>query len=61
MEDFNYIYILDYGDATICEIQIVDSMRDKTIEDIIEQAGCNINTCSWMCTVGKIESITKLI
>lgn len=61
MEDFNYIYVLDYSDASIYEIQVLDSMKDKAIEDIVKQSGCNINTSSWMCTVDKIESIIPLV
>lgn len=59
MEDKEYIYILDYSDCTICEI-VRDKNDERDIEDILEQHGCNTNTCSWMIANHKIESITKL-
>ena len=58
--DINYIYVLDYSDATICEIHISDGERQMEIEDIIEKHGYNINTSSWMTTKDKIDSIIEI-
>lgn len=60
MEDFNYIYVLDYSDGTICEIELQPKDRDKLIDDIVESYGCNINTCSWMATRYRVTNIITL-
>lgn len=54
-----YIYVLDYSDCTICEI-VLDKDDDTDIEDVLEKYGCNVNTCSWMISDNKIESIIEL-
>lgn len=54
-----WIYILDYTDCTICEI-VRDIDDERELEDVLEEYGCNVNTCSWMITDHKIESITEL-
>ena len=59
MDNREYIYVLDYSDCTICEI-VRDKDDDTDIEDVLEKYGCNVNTCSWMISDHKIESITKL-
>ena len=58
--DINYIYVLDYSDATICEIHINNNERTMEIEDIIEAHGCNVNTSSWMTTIDKIDNIMEI-
>lgn len=59
MDNREYIYVLDYSDCTICEI-VRDKDDDTDVEDVLEKYGCNVNTCSWMISDHKIESITKL-
>ena len=54
-----YIYVLDYSDCTICEI-VLDKDDDTDIEDVLEKYGCNVNTCSWMISDNRIESIIEL-
>lgn len=54
-----YIYVLDYSDCTICEI-VLDKDDDTDIEDVLEKYGCNVNTCSWMISDNRIESIIVL-
>lgn len=54
-----YIYVLDYSDCTICEI-VLDKDDDTDIEDVLEKYGCNVNTCSWMISDNRIESIITL-
>lgn len=58
--DFNYIYVLDYSDASIYEIHIDENEHNMEIEDIIEKHGCNINTCSWMLVESQIETIISI-
>lgn len=55
-----YIYVLDYSDCTICEIGITEELKGIELEDILEQFGCNINTCSFMIADRKIYSIMEL-
>lgn len=59
MDNREWIYVLDYSDCTICEI-VHDRDDEREVEDVLEEYGCNINTCSWMITDHKIESITEL-
>ena len=59
MDNKEYIYVLDYSDCTICEI-IRDTNDEREVEDVLEEYGCNVNTCSWMITDHKINEITTL-
>lgn len=59
MDNREWIYVLDYSDCSICEI-VRDRDDERDVEDVLEEYGCNINTCSWMITDHKIESITEL-
>lgn len=59
MDNKEYIYVLDYSDCTICEI-IRDTNDEREVEDVLEEYGCNINTCSWMISDHKITEITTL-
>ena len=59
MDNKEWIYVLDYSDCSICEI-VHDIDDERYLEDILEEYGCNINTCSWMISDHKIESITEL-
>lgn len=59
MDNREWIYVLDCSDCTICEI-VHDRDDEREVEDVLEEYGCNINTCSWMITNHKIESITEL-
>lgn len=56
----NYIYILDYSDCTICEISVTAEDRQKDIEEVINDYGCDINHCHWMTTKDKIDFIAHL-
>lgn len=60
MEDFNYLYILDYSDATICEIILTKEDKEMELCDVVEKYGCNVNTCNWMTTKNRILGITTL-
>lgn len=59
MDNKEYIYVLDYSDGTICEI-VTDANDEREVEDVLEEYGCNINTCSWMISDHKITEITPL-
>ena len=54
-----YIYVLDYSDCAIYEI-VRDTDDDTDIEDVLKKYGCNVNTCSWMISDNRIESIITL-
>ena len=59
MNNKEYIYILDYLDCTICEIErSTDDERD--IEDVLEEYDYNIDSCFWMISDHKIENIITL-
>ena len=59
MGNKEYIYVLDYSDCSIYEI-IHDADEDKDIQDVVEEYGCNINTCSWMVCSNRITDIVEL-
>ncbi|MGN1300745.1 MAG: hypothetical protein ACI4VC_05325 [Clostridia bacterium] len=59
MDNKEYIYVLDYSDGTICEI-VTDVNDEREVEDVLEEYGCNINTCSWMISDHKITEIIPL-
>ena len=59
MDNKEYIYVLDYSDGTICEI-VRDANDEREVEDVLEEHGCNINTCSWMISDHEITEITTL-
>lgn len=59
MDNKEYIYILDYSNCTIYEI-VRDVDDEQEIEDVLEEHGCNINTCSWMISDHEITEITTL-
>ena len=59
MDNKEYIYVLDYSDGTICEI-VTDANDERKVEDVLEEYGCNINTCSWMISDHKINEIIPL-
>lgn len=55
----DYLYILDYSDCTICEID-VSNEEDDDVERILKKYGCNIDTCAYMYSQNKINTITEL-
>lgn len=65
MADTNeYCYVMDYSDGTICEIKIVpednDENGDIDVDKLFAKHGLNSDTCEWMFTTHKIESIIEL-
>lgn len=56
MDNKEYIYVLDHSDCTICEIER-STDDEKEIEDVLNEHGFNVNTCSWMISDHKIENI----
>ena len=60
MEDFNYLYVLDCSDSTICEIILTNEDKELEVDEILEKYGCNRNTCSFMYTMNRIFGITTL-
>ena len=59
MNDKEYIYVLDYSDCTICKI-VRDANDEREVENVLEEYGCNINTCSWMISDHEITEIIPL-
>lgn len=47
-----YLYVLDYGDCSISEIQI---SQDEDAETILNKNGFNSDNCSWMFSNNKLE------
>ena len=60
MEDFNYLYILDLSDCTICEIILTNEDKTLETEDVLKKYGCDIDYCQFMYTVNRILGITTL-
>ena len=60
MAIFEYMYVMDFSDATISEVKL--SSEDENIEscDLLKKYGFNENTCSFMFTSSKINNITKI-
>lgn len=55
-----YLYVLDYSDATVCEIKL-DKEDDKlTTEEILHRRGLNADECAFMYTVRKCDYIIPL-
>lgn len=59
MDNKEYIYVLDYSDCAIYEI-VIDECDEQEIVDIIEEHGCNVDTCSWMISDHEITEIIPL-
>lgn len=60
INDFNYVYVLDLNDSTICEIILTEDNRNIEIENLLEHYGCDSNACSFMYTVNRIYGISTL-
>lgn len=60
MEDFEYLYIMDFSDTTISEIQLGEEDKEIETSDLLSKYGFDENTCSWMFTTTKINNITKI-
>lgn len=60
MDVFEYMYVMDFSDATISEVKLMP--EDENIEscDLLEKYGFNENTCSFMFTSSKINNITEI-
>lgn len=57
---FDYLYLMDYSDGTICEIELTEEDDDKDIEDICREHGVSYDTCSYMYCQHKINDIIHL-
>lgn len=55
----DYLYIMDYSDCSICEIDITNE-EDDDLERILKQYGLNIDTCAYMYSQIKIDNIETL-
>lgn len=55
----DYLYIMDYSDCSICEIDITNE-EDDDLERILKQYGLNFDTCAYMYSQTKINNIEIL-
>lgn len=55
-----YLYVMDYSDGTISEIQLTEKQDNDDIDTILDKYHMKADNCSWMFTESRIESITKL-
>ena len=57
---FDYLYVLDYSDSTICEIDLSNEDNIDNVEALLTKYGLDSGTCSWMVTDRKIDNIITL-
>lgn len=55
-----YLYVLDYSDSTICEIQLDEEDENLETEDILNRRNLDMDECSFMWTTNKIDTIIEL-
>ena len=60
MEDFEYLYVMDFSDATISEVCLKDEDKEIESTELLKKYGFNENTCSWMFTTTKINDIIEI-
>lgn len=59
-EAIEYLYLLDYSDYTICEIELTEKDENKNVEDILREHSCNADTCAFMFSKNRIEHIITI-
>lgn len=57
MEDFKYMYVMDFSDSSITEVYLKDEDNKLEANDLLDKYSFNVNTCSWMFTTTKIDNI----
>jgi hypothetical protein len=58
--DWSYLYVLDYSDCTICEIELDEEDSKLTTFDILHRRGMDADECAHMYTNNRIEEITPI-
>lgn len=61
MEDIKeYLYIMDFSDASISEIEITKKDKDLETCDLLDKYGFNDDECFFMFTTKRITEINKI-
>lgn len=54
MNDINYLYVMDYCQGSIFEIEL-DGTEDDDIERLLKEYGLNIDNCTYMYSKDKLD------
>lgn len=61
MEDIKeYLYVMDFSDASISEIEITKKDKDLETCDLLDKYGFNDDECFFMFTTQRITNIHKI-
>ena len=61
MEDIKeYIYVMDFSDASISEIEMTKKDKDLETYDLLYKYGFNDDECFFMFTTKRITEINKI-
>lgn len=61
MEDVKeYLYVMDFSDASISEIEITKEDKDLESCDLLDKYGFNDDECFFMFTTKRITNINKI-
>lgn len=55
-----YLYIMDFSDASISEIEITKEDEDLETCDLLDKYGFNADECFFMFTTKRITSINRI-
>lgn len=55
-----YLYVMDYSDGSISEIEITEKDKDLESCDLLDKYGFKDSECSWMFTTERITKINKI-
>lgn len=61
MEDIKeYLYVMDFSDASLSEIEITEENKDLESSDLLNKYGFNDDECFFMFTTKRITNINKI-
>lgn len=61
MEDIKeYLYVMDFSDASISEIEITKEDKDLETYNLLDKYGFNDDECFFMFTTQRITKINKI-
>ena len=55
-----YLYVLDYSDSTVCQIELDEEEEnngDIDIEDVFHRCGIKESNCAWMYSNNMLDII----
>lgn len=55
-----YLYVMDFSDASISEIEITKEDKDLETCDLLDKYGFNDDECFFMFTTKRITNIIKI-